>query len=348
MVSADDPSGMSNSDLAALRTQLVAVVRARVPEPDVEDVVQATLADAVAAVKKPAEPGERRAWVFGIARHKIADYHRGRKRNRADSDETDLPDSAPRHSERDLLRWAERALPQGEDAKQTLEWMLQEGDGEKLEEIANRARVPAPTVRKRVSRLREHLRAQWKKELALVFAAAVLGIAVYLLGREKGPEARHPVPAPTLSALPPQEMARGLRIEALGKCERAEYTECLQMLDRAKIMDPAGDLAPEVSTARAAADARLRTPSPPPSSLPMPVPTGSSTLQTPPPSSAAPSPSPTPLPTSPTSPTSTAPAPRGSGTPKPPSRPTGLSTPPTPPSERLGTGGSSAGSGSSL
>ena len=292
---------MSDSDLAALRTQLVAVVRARVPEPDVEDVVQATLADAVAAQKKPAEPGEHRAWVFGIARHKIADYHRGRKRNRADSDEVDLPDSAPHHSERDLLRWAEGALPQGEDAKQTLEWMLEEGDGAKLEEIATRVKVPAPTVRKRVSRLREHLRAQWKKELALVFAAALLGLAVYLLTREKGPEAHHPVPAPTLSALPPQEIARGLRIEALRRCEHADYTECLKMLDRAKALDPAGDLAPEISTARAAAATSLRpapsSPVPAPTPAPMIPPTSELTSPTPivpPPSSASPSPTPTP------------------------------------------------------
>ncbi len=306
---------MSDSDLAALRTQLVAVVRARVPEPDVEDVVQATLADAVAAQKKPAEPGERRAWVFGIARHKIADYHRGRKRNHADSDEVDLPDSAPHHSERDLLRWAEGALPQGEDAKQTLEWMLEEGDGAKLEEIATRAKVPAPTVRKRVSRLREHLRAQWKKELALVFAAALLAMAVYVLTREKGPEANHDhreSPAPTLSALPPQEIARGLRIEALKKCEHADYTECLKMLDRAKALDPTGDLAPEVATARAAAETSLRpapiTPPPAPPPAPSAVPTGVPTSSLTPGPTGSPTGSPTPGPTG-----SLVPKPPGSG-----------------------------------
>ncbi len=318
---------MSDSDLAALRTQLVAVVRARVPESDVEDVVQATLADAVAAQKKPAEASERRAWVFGIARHKIADYHRGRKRNHADADEVDLPDSAPHHSERDLLRWAERALPQGEDAKQTLEWMLEEGDGAKLEEIATRAKVSAPMVRKRVSRLREHLRAQWRKELALVFAAALLGLAVYLLTREKGPEARNPVPAPTLSALPPQEIARGLRIEALRKCEHADYTECLRMLDRAKALDPSSDLAPEVATARAAAETSLR---PVPTSVP-PSENSASPLVPPPSSaSAGPTPAPTPTPT-----TSLVPKPRGSsGTPSSP-------TPTARPSFGSGTGGSS-------
>lgn len=331
---------MSDSDLAALRTQLVAVVRARVPEADVEDVVQATLADAVAAVKKPVEPGERRAWVFGIARHKIADYHRGRKRSRVDGGEADLPDSAPHHSERDLLRWAEGALPQGEDAKQTLEWMLEEGDGAKLEEIATRAKVPAPTVRKRVSRLREHLRAQWKKELALVFAAALLGFAVYLLTREKGPEANHPVPAPTLSALPPQEIARGLRIEALGKCEHAQYTECLKMLDQAKGLDPAGDLSPEVQTARAAAEESLRGPRPVPSAVPTTAPTGSAQeLLVPPPSSAStppapvPTTSPTPVPTQPGKPV-------GSGST--PSRPTPTLRPTNP--FGTGTGGSSGGS----
>ncbi len=321
---------MSDSDLAALRTQLVAVVRARVPEPDVEDVVQATLADAVAAQKKPAEPGERRAWVFGIARHKIADYHRGRKRSRADSDDVDLPDSAPHHSERDLLRWAEGALPQGEDAKQTLEWMLEEGDGAKLEEIATRAKVPAPTVRKRVSRLREHLRAQWKKELALVFAAALLAMAVYVLTREKGPEANHPVPAPTLSALPPQEIARGLRIEALKKCEHADYTECLKMLDRAKGLDPAGDLAPEVATARAAAETSLRPA--PTAPAPSAVPTSSGAPIVPPPT-ANPTATPTGLP-----------KPTGSGST--PARPTPTLRGSTP--FGTGTGGSSGSSGGSL
>jgi RNA polymerase sigma factor (sigma-70 family) len=343
VVAADEQGGMSDSDLAALRTQLVAVVRARVPEADVEDVVQATLADAVAAQKKPAEPSERRAWVFGIARHKIADYHRGRKRNRADSDEADLPDSAPHHSERDLLRWAEGALPQGEDAKQTLEWMLEEGDGAKLEEIATRAKVPAPTVRKRVSRLREHLRAQWKKELALVFAAALLAFAVYMLTREKGPEAHGPVPAPTLSALPPQEVAHGLRMQAYGKCEHAQYKECLELLDRAKSLDPSGDLSPEAQTARAAAEESLK-PKPTPSAAPttsttpvLPMPTeAKDSLSTPPPA-------PTPVPT-------LQPTPLGSGsTPSPRPVPT-TRTPKPSGGTGTGTGGGSdlGSSGSSI
>jgi RNA polymerase sigma factor (sigma-70 family) len=320
-VADDEEIGMSDTDLAALRPLLVRAVAARVPSSDVEDVVQAALADAVASKKKPSAPDERRAWIFGIARHKIADYHRSRRRESPQGDgDADLPDSAPHHSERDLLRWAEQVLPEGEDAKKTLEWMLREGDGEKLEAIAEGARVPAPTVRKRVSRLREHFRAQWKKELALVAAAALIATMWFLLARQPKEEAHH-VPKPSVTALPPSEVAEGLRIEGVDACRREEYVECIEKLDRAKALDPAGDTREDVVRARAAADAARRAPPPAPSALPSAVPT-----------SVVPMPS--------AIPTSSA-APRIPTSSAPPSRPVPTSAPTPAPRTFTGTGGSS-------
>ncbi|HEX3850670.1 MAG TPA: hypothetical protein VHW01_06860 [Polyangiaceae bacterium] len=64
------------------------------------------------------------------------------------------------------------------EALHTLEWMLREGDGEKLEQIARDANLPAPRVRQRVSRLRCFLREQWAAELML----GTLGLALLAAG----------------------------------------------------------------------------------------------------------------------------------------------------------------------
>src|SRR5579862_401214 len=70
-----------------LRAALVAMVRRRVPESDVEDVVQATLTEAIASPNAPTDADLLRRWVFGIAKHKVGDFYRQRVRERLE-----LPD----------------------------------------------------------------------------------------------------------------------------------------------------------------------------------------------------------------------------------------------------------------
>ena len=60
----------------SLRKGLVSMVRKRVPEVDVEDVVQATFADALSGENAPQDDEGFRRWVYGIAAHKVADRHR--------------------------------------------------------------------------------------------------------------------------------------------------------------------------------------------------------------------------------------------------------------------------------
>jgi hypothetical protein len=120
---------------------------------EAEDVVQATLADVLSATTVPQEPEEFRRFVFGVARNKVFDHFRRQKRHTAGLDDNEAAAPEPPLSARDILRWAEGELPDSE-SQSTLEWMLREGDGEKLEHIARDAKVPATRVRKRVSRLR--------------------------------------------------------------------------------------------------------------------------------------------------------------------------------------------------
>jgi RNA polymerase sigma factor (sigma-70 family) len=188
-----------------LRREVEMAVRRRVRGDEAEDVVQATLADVLAASSVPDEPEEFRRYVFGVARHKVFDHFRRQKRKEEGLDERDP--HAPHAPEaplsaRDILRWAEGELPDSED-QSTLEWMLREGDGEKLEHIARDARLPATRVRKRVSRLRKLLRERWAAELLLIgglLLLAGLGL-LYLLARGKTSDdvvKREPVrPAPS-------------------------------------------------------------------------------------------------------------------------------------------------------
>jgi DNA-directed RNA polymerase specialized sigma24 family protein len=269
------PSGDWKGD--AFRRTLVGIVRKRVPERDVEDIVQATLAEALSP-SAPADDEARKRWLIGVARHKIVDRHRRGRRESFEVPEVHV--DAPPHSEQDLVRWAASALPaptkDGEEPHKTLEWMMREGEGEKLEAIAASEKIPAPRVRKRVSRLRSHLRAQWRKEVALLAALGILATIVWIAQRTPTTPIAHDVvpPAPSELAPSPEERARVLRDDALDACDRGVWTVCADGLDRAKALDTAGESDPRVIGAREAIRRALE-PAPAPSAVPssVPVPT---------------------------------------------------------------------------
>lgn len=251
-----------------LRAALVAMVRKRVPESDVEDIVQATLTEAVVSPHAPTESDALRRWLFGVAKNKVADFHR--RRGRESFDLPEVAGAPAPHQEVDLLRWAERNLPPGEDAKKTLDWMLREGDGEKLESIAESEHVPAPRVRQRVSRLRRHLKSHWQREVALLAALGVLvSIAVVLWLREK--EKPQPI-ANDPKIVPFDPRAEQLRKDGLDLCAKSQWRDCVEKLDDAKRLDPAGDTRPEVKRARDDA-AKALEPAPAPSAIPSAAPT---------------------------------------------------------------------------
>lgn len=259
---------------ASFRSALQAMVRKRVPAGDADDVVQAALTEAVASNNRPADPEGARKWIWGVARNKIADYHRHARRETAGLDADTRTESLPPstseslQAERELLRWAVGELPEGADAHKTFEWLLREGEGEKLEDIAASEQLPAPQVRQRVSRLRKLFRARW----AQLAAAGILVFLVYLAARNRRREddMAHQQPPPRRDR-PPQvleapevlvtrERARGLREEGLRACERSEWQQCLARLDEARRLDEAGDTDPRVQTARTRARRAIERP----------------------------------------------------------------------------------------
>ncbi|MFO0561836.1 MAG: sigma-70 family RNA polymerase sigma factor [Polyangiales bacterium] len=173
----------------ALRDALRTLARRRVPERDVEDVVQVVLAEAAASKTRPEDPTSARRWLYGILRNKIADYHRKPAREElvesvGEGATSESPDDPAVKS---LLEWAMRELPSGMDSPRTLEWLLRESEGETLEEIAKSERVSPEQVRQRVSRLRRFFRERWAAQaLALGLLAGALAWLVW--PRAKGPE----------------------------------------------------------------------------------------------------------------------------------------------------------------
>lgn len=237
---------------------LTQAIRAKVPASDVDDVVQSTLADALTAAEPPLDEAAFDRWLFGVARHKIADYYRRNRRAEVvDSDAvaTSTHTEPTPESARDLLRWVDQKLPNEPETTRTLEWMMREASGDKLETIAKEHELSAPAVRQRVSRLRRFLREHWAMELA-----AALGLVVVVTGlfAYRQHQSRLPIGPEVVTVTPtPAEQARKLREAGLSACRAGEWKPCIDDLDRAKELDPAGDTASEIQEARVGATRAL-------------------------------------------------------------------------------------------
>lgn len=263
-----------------LRKAIERFVRGRVPMSEVDDVVQSVFVEALAALGAPEEPEQFRKWLYGVARHKCFDHFRRTRREgpRLEPLSDEIPGDAPDDSAREWLRWAERELPKGENSPNTLEWMLREADGEPLETIAEEEKVPAPRVRQRVVRLRQHFRSRWAAQLAAIVAILALAItAAVLWRRSEVPVAKEIAPEPVE---PTVKRARELRRLALENCRKGDWGPCLKGLDTARDLDAQGESLPEVRSAREAAG-RALAPAPTPVPAPVPTPTLNKTLEAP-------------------------------------------------------------------
>lgn len=171
-----------------IRRVLTRYVARRVPACDVDDVVQATLCDALASGRAPQEAPDLQRFVLSIARFKVVDALRLAGRA-APAEAGELPAPAPPVEALSLARWAERQLPGGAASEATLRWMVREAEGDKLESIAADEDLPAERVRQRVSRLRRWMRERWVAELALVATLAVVAVALLGTMRPRAHEA---------------------------------------------------------------------------------------------------------------------------------------------------------------
>jgi RNA polymerase sigma-70 factor (ECF subfamily) len=142
----------------------IVAIRALGNSDDARDAVQETLARALAAIRSDGIPPgvALEAYVYGIARHVIADVHR---RHARDGDPTidpgslHAPDPSPldaliQHEERDMVARVVATLPAAD--RELLERCFMRG--ERVASIAAQLGEPADRIRKRKSRAIERLR----------------------------------------------------------------------------------------------------------------------------------------------------------------------------------------------
>lgn len=192
-----------------LRRNLTAMLERRLPAEDVDDVAQTVLADALAAERIPHDPIEMRRWLAGIARHKVADFHRARARvekrtSALDAEDAEEPAIPPPPLEaREVLANVLDETDSPRD-RETLSWLVREHHGDRLADIAKEAGLPSPVVRQRVSRLRRALRQRWASALLVVLAAggAFAGARWVAIGDPAVAIAPDPSVVPAPPALP--------------------------------------------------------------------------------------------------------------------------------------------------
>jgi DNA-directed RNA polymerase specialized sigma24 family protein len=117
-------------------------------------------------------------------------------------------------------------------------------DGETARRIGKDLGLSQRAVEKRLERMRKLFSA---KLASLGMLVMMLLVAIFFA-----------MPMESVVSRPlPQETPEMLRHEALEACDAAQWRECLDELDAAKSLDPAGDDAPEIRDARERAERAL-------------------------------------------------------------------------------------------
>jgi DNA-directed RNA polymerase specialized sigma24 family protein len=258
----------------ALRRALLAYAKSRgVPEREREDVVQSTLAKAWRGrASWPATRAGFHHWVFAIAFCTAIDEFRGRVRaallkgkapqDAAQEDDGDddpvealpaPPGATPEH--RDGLRFVDEHAKKHPSWQRAFGWVLRACSGESYADIAASEGVTEEAVRSAIKKFRASVRDALGGDTAKLFL--VLLVAVFLYGvfgppkRDRETATPAPEPAPTMQA--PADGADALRRRAFDECDAHRWTPCLEDLDRARDLDPAGESLETVRAARRAA-----------------------------------------------------------------------------------------------
>jgi DNA-directed RNA polymerase specialized sigma24 family protein len=211
-----------------LRRNLTAMLERRLPREDVDDVAQTVLCDALQAERIPADPVELRRWLAGIARHKVADFHRARARTSARTDRLDdegapEPESPPAPLEaREVLANVIDETTTARD-RETLGWLVREHAGDRLADIAKEAGLPSPVVRQRVSRMRRALRKRWAQALAFVLLLGGIGGGAYSFSTSGGAGGVAIAPDPSIAS-PPIVAAAPSPLDGTWRVEKIDPT----------------------------------------------------------------------------------------------------------------------------
>jgi hypothetical protein len=244
----------------ALLDKLTATARKKgVPTSDVRDVVQETVSSACLARRLPGGTGEdRNKYVFGILRSKFAEYWSDKYKQQEIAEKAKeyfgaAAVAADAVADRDLLEKLVTVVKPHQQSD--LHCLLRHKIGRvPMTTIARERGEDYEAFAKRMKRL-------WRK---LQMAVGAMGGVFALLLVFFQPRPDHPLafdePGPVALNEPavsthfgesdPMDWAKVLRGEAFRACMDNKWYECLEGLDAARELDPAGDMDPVVAAAR--------------------------------------------------------------------------------------------------
>jgi DNA-directed RNA polymerase specialized sigma24 family protein len=225
---------------------------------DLEDHRQIVLERALVVAEPPGGLGECIALVQRIARDAVVDALR-RKRRRSkldagpcdDADErpaADRGDAVDRIDERRQLEFVRGVLESPAISSRQATILEHVAAELPQPEIAAQMNLAHSTVRNELAEARRRVRSSWA-----LFAAAAFVIVGIMLFQHEPDEVGSPPPEPPPSATPHEPTppaSLDLRRSALAACDRQEWITCLRDLDAARRLDPEGDYAPAIQTAR--------------------------------------------------------------------------------------------------
>ncbi|HEY5148207.1 MAG TPA: hypothetical protein VII82_15640 [Polyangiaceae bacterium] len=245
---------------------------------DLEDHRQAVLERAYVAAS-PASCEECVALVRKIAREMAIDtYRKARRRSSVDAglcedpDErvpADAADAADAIDARRQLAFLRSEIASGSITDRQVAILTKAVDEIPQTEIAAQMQLAHSTVRNELSAARRTARTSW----AVFAAAAAVCVFAILLARNEPPKVGSAPPyRPDESVKPSEqttdEMLRIVRRKALDACDRQEWAACLEDLDVARDVDPAGEKDEKIQRARAMATQHVAPA--PPASAPQP------------------------------------------------------------------------------
>jgi DNA-directed RNA polymerase specialized sigma24 family protein len=249
MVGMDDPRRRALlSDPHAHNAIRKVARRLGVSRDQLDDVVHGVVEAAIEDPRLPLDdPKKGRNYLCGIARYKAIDIARGYTRDeeiaeavKADAEEEAPADAEDKAHARSLLEWGQKNFPR------TFHWFVRHTVHEETHEsIAADANVSPDHVRHTVSNIRQRM-AVAMATVGLAIFALFFGVRLWrtpggapidhrrhdLAGTGDGVQAP---PPPT-----PAEQGAVLRARARRELDEGKWNECINDLDEAKWVDPAG------------------------------------------------------------------------------------------------------------
>jgi DNA-directed RNA polymerase specialized sigma24 family protein len=252
----------------SLRQAMAKVVKGRVRDPDVDDVVQEALLATRYAKNLPSEPKDRRQYALAIARNKAITWYTDKEKDRPDSLSfdtvpRDAADDGGIQRAIDAQHLEKIAATVTVPERSTLTCLFRQLMGESLADIAREMNVEYSTLHKRVTTLHGRVRST-----GIAIAALMLLFVVNRWWARDDGRVGGGVPTPPPSMVPqPPEPARGtpqakaraaqLREEARAQCAAEKWKKCLMSYDVAADLDPEGET-PDIKAAHDKALEELR------------------------------------------------------------------------------------------